>query len=114
MDSSGGEAISSDSYFFREQLKNDDKYPVFLDGNHSLVRIKNSNAKGGRLIVVKDSYAHAAVPFLSQNYSEIIMVDLRYYKKDVSALVEDEKADAILLLYSIDNLATDKNLAYLY
>ena len=42
------------------------------------------------------------------------MVDLLYYKKDVSALVEDEKADAILLLYSIDNLATDKNLAYLY
>ena len=40
--SDGGEAISSDSYFFREQLKNDDKYPVFLDGNHSLVRIKNS------------------------------------------------------------------------
>lgn len=112
--SDGREAISSDSYFFREQLKNDDKYPVFLDGNHSLVRIKNSNAKGGRLIVVKDSYAHAAIPFLSQNYSEIIMVDLRYYKKDVSALVEDEKADAILLLYSIDNLATDKNLAYLY
>lgn len=112
--SDGEELISSDSYFFRDQLKNDDKYPVFLDGNHSLVKIKNSNAKGGTLVVVKDSYAHTLVPFLSQNYSEIIMVDLRYYKKDVSALAENENADAVLLLYSIDNLATDKNLAYLY
>ena len=34
--------------------------------------------------LIKTFYAHAAVPFLSQNYSEIIMVDLRYYKKDVS------------------------------
>lgn len=112
--SDGGERTISNSYFFREQLENDDKYPVFLDGNHSLVKITNSNASGGTLIVVKDSYAHSIVPFLSQNYSEIIMVDLRYYKKDVSALAEDENADAVLLLYSIDNLATDKNLAYLY
>lgn len=112
--SDGGKVITSNSYFFREQLENDDKYPVYLDGNHSLVKIKNSNANGGTLIVVKDSYAHSIVPFLSQNYSEIIMVDLRYYKKDVSALAEDENADAVLMLYSLDNLATDKNLAYLY
>ncbi len=110
----GGKIKTSDSYFFREQLENDDKYPVFLDGNHSLVKITNRNADGGRLVVVKDSYAHAIVPFLSQNYSEVIMADLRYYKKDISALAEEENADAVLILYSLDNMATDNNLAYLY
>lgn len=112
--SDGNDTKTSYSYFFREQLKNDDKYPVFLDGNHSLVKIKNKSSNGGKLIVVKDSYAHAIAPFLSQNYSEIIMADLRYYKKDISVLAEEENADAILILYSLDNLATDKNLAYLY
>lgn len=112
--SDGEESKTGDSYFFREQLKNDDKYPVYLDGNHSLVRVKNKDAKGGKLVIVKDSYAHSIVPFLSQNYSEIIMADLRYYKKDISVLAEDEGADAILILYSLDNLANDTNLAYLY
>ena len=54
------------------------------------------------------------MPFLSQNYSEIIMADLRYYKKDISALAEEENADAVLILYSLDNMATDNNIAYLY
>ncbi len=110
----GKDTKSGNSYFFREQLENDDKYPVFLDGNHSLVRISNKSAKGGKLIIVKDSYAHTITPFLSQNYSEIIMADLRYYKQDISLLAEKEGADAILILYSIDNLANDNNLSYLY
>lgn len=108
------EKKTSDSYFFRDQLKNDDKYTVYLDGNHSLVRIKNKDAKGGKLVIVKDSYAHTIAPFLSQNYSEIIMVDLRYYKKEVSMLAENEGAQAILILYSLDNLANDTNISYLF
>ncbi len=110
----GKETKHSDSYFFREQLENDDKYPVYLDGNHALETITNKDAKGGTLIVVKDSYAHTIVPFLSQNYSKIVMADLRYYKMDISALAEKENADGILILYSLDNMSTDGNLAYLY
>ncbi len=112
--SDGSDKKTLDGYFSMEQLKNDDKYPVFLDGNHSLVTATNDNAEKGTLIVVKDSYAHAFVPFLSQNYHKIIMADMRYYKKDISALAEKENADGILFLYSLDNLAADNNLAYLF
>ena len=110
----GDDKKTGSSYFFREQLENDDKYPVYLDGNHSFVRIKNKDAKGGKLLIIKDSYAHCLAPFLSLNYSEIIMVDLRYYKKEVSALAESENADAILVLYSLQNLSEDTNLSYLF
>lgn len=110
----GSDSKTGESYFFRDQLENDDKYPVFLDGNHSLVKITNTDVKDGTLIVIKDSYAHTIVPFLSQHYRNIIMVDLRYYKKEVSALAEQEKADAVLLLYSLDNLSADTNLSYLF
>lgn len=112
--SDGKDKKTLDGYFSYDQLKNDDKYPVFLDGNHSFERIVNKNVESGKLIVIKDSYAHAFVPFLSQNYREIIMIDMRYYKKEISALAEKEKADGILLLYSLDNLAADNNLAYLF
>ena len=110
----GSDTKTSNSYFFPEQLKGDDKYPVFLDGNHSVVRITNTNAESGTLVVVKDSYAHTIVPFLSQNYRNIIMLDLRYYKKDVSDVVKAENADQVLILYSLDNLANDPYLSNLF
>lgn len=110
----GEDEKTNNSYYFRDQLSADDKYPVYLDGNHSLTRITNKDAKGGTLIVVKDSYANSIIPFLSQNYSEIIMADLRYYKKDISVLAEKENADAILILYSLDNLSADDNISFLF
>ncbi len=106
--------VTSEDYFFRDRLNDEDKYPVFLDGNHSMVRVTNAEAPEGTLLVVKDSYAHALVPFLSRHYREIVMVDLRYYKQEISALAAQENADAVLMLYSLKNMATDTNLAYLY
>lgn len=109
-----GEKVTAyDSMYFTEHLSEPDMYPVFLDGNHSLVKIKNPGAQGGKLLVIKDSYAHALVPFLSENYSEIVMVDLRYYKESVSKLCESEGITDALVLYSISNFCTDTGLAFL-
>lgn len=104
---------SFDSMYFEEHLEEPDMYPVFLDGNHAMVKITNPEAKGGRLMVVKDSYAHALVPFLADNYSEIIMVDMRYYKDSISALCEENAIEDVLILYSISNFCTDTGLAFL-
>ena len=64
--------------------------------------------------MVKDSYAHTIVPFLSRHYKKIIMADLRYYKNDISAITEKENAEGVLILYSLDNMSTDNNLANLF
>lgn len=102
------------SMYFDSHLSEDDMYPVFLDGNHALVTIENQNAEGdGTLLIIKDSFAHCAAPFLAENYSKVIMVDLRYYKNSVSELAVSEKADDILFLYGMNNFCTDSNLAFL-
>ncbi len=107
----GGISEKSNSLFYTEHLNEDDKYPVYLDGNHSLVKIKNSNSHTGqKLLVIKDSFAHSIVPFLADNYDEIIMVDMRYYKNEVSLLVEKEEIDTVLVLYGLDNIVNDENL----
>lgn len=114
----GTETEEYDSYFFLSHLEEDDKYPTFLDGNHALVEITNENAQGGAILVIKDSYAHAMMPFLSENYSKIIMVDLRYYKAPISALLdtdgdgENDITDC-LVLYSMENFATDTDIPFL-
>lgn len=109
----GQTTTESDSLFYKEHLSEDDKYPVYLDGNQPFVRITNTNAPKGKLIVIKDSFAHCLVPFLADNYSEIVMVDLRYYKASVSDLIKTENADQVLIAYGIDNLATDTDLLWL-
>lgn len=101
------------SMFFENHLTEPDMYPVFLDGNHSLVKIKNPDAEGGKLLVIKDSFAHALVPFLADSYSEIVMIDMRYYKESVSELCESEGINDALILYSISNFCTDTGLSFL-
>lgn len=101
----GAGAQIYDTMFFDDQFASEDKYNGFLNGNHSVVKIKNTASKGGRLLVVKDSFAHCLVPFLAENYSEIVMVDLRYYRRALSDLITENEIDEVLFMYSIDNFA---------
>lgn len=98
--------------FYRERLEEADKYTVFLDGNHPLVRVQNPNAKG-RLLVIRDSYSNSLGCFLTESYGEVVLVDLRYYRQSVSQLLSQEAFDNILVCYSIGNFLTDTNLAWL-
>lgn len=104
----GDKVIEQKDMFFYSHLDEDDKYPVYLDGNHPYTVIKNTKATSDKkLMVIKDSFAHSLVPYLADHYSEIIMVDLRYFANPLSDIVEKEKVDQVLVLYSLDNLATD-------
>lgn len=107
----GGKTTEYDSLFFENHLLEQDKYPVYLDGNHSFVRITNTVSNNNKkLLVIKDSFAHSLIPYIADNYSEIIMVDMRYYKNIVSELVQSENIDTVLVLYGLDNIVNDENL----
>ena len=104
----------SDTMFFEKHLDQKDKYPIYLDGNHSYVKIENPKAKGGTLLVIRDSYGQNFVPFLSHNYKKIYMLDMRYYRKSLAEMLGGEKIDEILYLYGIDTLITDSSTSYLF
>ena len=99
--------------FYEEHLSENDKYPVYLDGNHSLVRIRRAESTGqGKILVIRDSFAHCFGCFLAESYDEVVLVDLRYYRSPVSQLLE-EGFDRVLILYSIGNFMTDANIVRL-
>jgi len=103
-----------DGVFYEERLEELDKYTVFLDGNHSLVRIDNPEKAGsGKLLVIRDSYANCLGTFLANSYESVVLVDLRYYKKPVSELLAAEDFTDVLVCYSIGNFLTDTNLIWL-
>ena len=108
------DSVTQEGVFFREYLKAADKYPVFLSGNHARVHIETNADSGKRLLVIKDSYAHALAPFLAEEYSTIDLIDLRYFKQQtISSWLEENPADEILLVYGLSSLAEDKNLQWL-
>lgn len=109
----GTNSSTYNSMYFYKHLDEDDKYPVFIDGNHALTEITNANAEGGTIVLIKDSFSHCLAPFLADNYSKVVLVDMRYYKLSVSELVKQEKADEVVVLYGIDNFATDTDIVWL-
>lgn len=110
----GSNEITGKSCFFRDNLSTDDQYTVFLDGNHPYTRIKTDKAEiDEKILIIKDSFAHSLTPFLSNHYKDITMIDMRYYKDEVSALVQEENFNKIIYIYSADNFSTDGDLAWL-
>lgn len=101
------------SLYFYNHLEEDDKYPVFLDGNHPLTTIQNTNAQNGTIILIKDSFSHCFAPFLAENYRKVILVDMRYYKQNVSQMVAVEQPEQVVVLYGIDNFLTDTDIVWL-
>lgn len=100
--------------FYRERLEELDKYTVYLDGNHGLVRIDNpENAGKGKILVIRDSYANCLGTFLAHSYETVVMVDLRYYKKPASAILEEAGFTDVLICYSLSNFMTDTNIFFL-
>jgi len=95
--------------YFRDFLDKKDKYSTFLGTNSPIVTIKTGSS-GGRLLVIKDSYAHCFAPFLTRHYSEITLVDLRYIQMSYKNLFDPEDYDQVLFLYNCSSFMSDVNL----
>ncbi|MEG1972342.1 MAG: hypothetical protein RR315_04210, partial [Oscillospiraceae bacterium] len=60
--------------------------------------------------VIKDSYANCFVPFLTQNYKAVVVVDLRSLPENLSEVIAKYSPTEILLNYNIKNILTDTDL----
>lgn len=105
----GEEPKVYDSMYFREYLGVKDKYAAFLGTNTPIVSIKTEN-EGGKLLILKDSYAHCYAPFLTEHYSEITLVDMRYIAMSYKQLFNPEEYDQVLFLYNASSLMSDTDL----
>lgn len=99
-----------DSVYDESKLQTKDKYTVFFGGNYGEVVINTDSDSEKTLLVIKDSFANSMVPYLLDDYSRIIMVDLRYYRGNLQQEVEDNSVTDLLFLYEMSNFAQDNNL----
>ena len=93
------------------QFEKRDKYAGFLYGNNGVTVIKSEpgTQEKERILVIKDSYSNSLVGFLTYNYKELVVVDLRAFGGSMKELMGQYEFDDILLLYNFENYAQDTN-----
>ena len=87
-----------------------DNYQVFTGGNHPRINIKSMGDPERKLLLIKDSYANAMVPFLIFNYGEIEVIDLRYFTEDLDKVIKSKGITDILFLYNVNTFNEDDSI----
>lgn len=95
-----------DSLYDKAKLDTKDKYSVFLGGNHGVLTVSSTDASRPKLLIVKDSFANAIIPFLAEHF-DMTVVDPRYSMSSIGQLIKEQHFDSILILCGIDTLATN-------
>ncbi|MEL7656841.1 MAG: hypothetical protein AAGU75_13145, partial [Bacillota bacterium] len=92
-------------------LEKKDKYTVFLGGNQPQIVIETNMPGKPTLLVLRDSYFDSLVPFLQPHFSQIHLIDVRYYQQDLEQYIRENKIDMVLVACSVDQFVHVMNLA---
>ena len=80
----GGSTESYNSPYFDEEARGSLTYGVFIWGDNPLTVMKSNSEKaesGRKIMVVKESYGNAFVPYLTQNFEEVHVADMRSFRQ---------------------------------
>lgn len=102
------------SPYQKEFLDRKDQYAFFFGGNFGKVVIDTGAASQEKLLIIKDSFANSFVPYLLQDYSQIVMIDLRYFSGNVEDVMKEQGITQLLFLYEDSNFLTDTGILKLY
>ena len=95
-----GEPASFTGFYDRERLNTHDGYGVFFGGNCGTLEITDQTERP-TLLVIKDSFANALLPFLARHF-HVIALDPRYEKANLAT--HAATADRILFLCGMQTL----------
>lgn len=83
-----------------EKAEGKDPYEMYLSGPLSLLTIENPNGPTDReLIVFRDSFGSSLVPLLTEGYSKVTLVDIRYLHPDLLGKYIEFRDQDVLFLY---------------
>lgn len=92
-----------------ESTQSTNKYMIFIDGDNALTKITTDAGTGRSLLILKDSFANALVPWLCNNYSEIYVVDPRWIPSgDLAGFVKDNNIGEVAVVNYIMSTRNDK------
>ncbi|MWC27898.1 DHHW family protein [Paenibacillus sp. MMS18-CY102] len=95
-------------------LDKKDKYSYFLGGVHALAAITTklpaADVDMQKLLILKDSYAHSVIPFLTLHVPELHVIDIRYYNGDIDAYMKENGITNVLMLFNTSTFVENNSL----
>ena len=90
----------------KETLPIGSSYQIF-GGTDNIIYEVNTNAGTGRtLVIFKDSFGNALVPFLTHSFDKIVVCDFRYFDIDPIQFIKNEGATDLLFCMTTSNIMT--------
>lgn len=74
------------------------QYLAFIEGDHPLAHFNTSTKNGRSVIVIKESYGNAFVPYLASHYENIYVADPRSINMDLPAFVQGNNINDIVVI----------------
>ena len=100
--------MQGSSLYARKYLSSSDQYAVFLNSNQAETVIKGSGAAGsGKLLLIKDSYGNTFTQFPSEQFEEVRVLDLRFWRGDLMDYAKQNGITDLLVLYGTQNFVSD-------
>lgn len=65
-------------------------YSTFMGGDAKIVRIETDVKNGRKLLIFKDSYGNAEVPFYTGSFEQIYVCDMRYFDLNAAEFIKNE------------------------
>ena len=98
---------------FRE-LKNNERIKIIINDGNTIPRVDIKEPKKPQtLYPIKDSYANSFIPFLTKNFEEIHVIDLRFYNSNINAYLNENNLKDILFFYNVKNFSEENNLIFI-
>lgn len=95
-----------DGMLLNEKYNGASSYLVFTNGDVPVIKMITGVKDKRRILVIKESFGNAFVPFLINNFSEVYVADFRYFKFTIRQMLKTYKITDLLILNNSFSAAT--------
>lgn len=105
MHSFNGQQWSDSSFYDKNALDSGDAKSYYIGKPTILTEIETNVENEKQLLIFKDSYADNMLPFFTQHYSKIDIIDMNCLDRNISELVSPSDYQQVLILCDADTFA---------
>lgn len=85
-------------------------YSMFMGGDKKIVRIETDVKNGRKLLIFKDSYGNAEVPFYTGSFEEVYVCDMRYFDLNAVEFIKEHGiTDLLFTMCTFSAVGTNAN-----
>ncbi|MBD5081777.1 MAG: hypothetical protein HDT44_08465 [Ruminococcaceae bacterium] len=82
--------------FFQKDQHGSGAYCVFMGGDTKIVRVDTDVKNGRKLLVFKDSYGNAEIPFYMNSFEQIYVCDVRFFPLNAIDFIKEQGVTDVL------------------